>query len=210
MSREIPAGKVSLRSAWTLCCIASALFFLAAWGLGVHCLVLSPTVLGVLFLYSWAKRFTSYSHVILGLSLAMAPGGVWYALTAELAWLPVWMMLGVLFWVAGFDVLYSCQDIEFDRDNALRSIPAKLGISGALSVARGFHLASILCLGLFGYFAGLGVFFVVGLLLFTALLMSQHRLVSAHDLSRINAAFFTRNGAASILFLVTILIDRLF
>lgn len=202
--REIPSGVVSIRSAWILWGLSCAAFLLASWSLGVHCLVLAPFVLAILCYYSWAKRFTSFSHVILGLSLAMAPGGVWYALTGYAAWLPVWMMAGVLFWVAGFDILYSCQDIDFDRGHSLRSVPVKYGEKGAFAISRACHVLAVLCLAGFGFHAGLGVPFWIGLTLFAVLLLQQHTLVGPGNLKKIDAAFFTKNGLASVVFLAAV------
>lgn len=207
--REIPSGLVSVRSAWQLCFASVALFLLAAAVLGTHCLVLTPVVLAVLLGYSFAKRFTSFSHLILGLALALAPGGVWYALTAQVALLPIWMMLGIVCWVAGFDILYSCQDSSFDRQHALRSIPALLGNEAAFFISRFMHIAAMGFFGIFGYAAGLGAFYWTGLALFALLLLSQHRLVSPGNLARIDAAFFTRNGAASVVYFFAMLADVL-
>ncbi|MBN8549408.1 MAG: UbiA family prenyltransferase [Deltaproteobacteria bacterium] len=205
-NREIPAGVITVRSAWVLWASSCALFLAASWFLGMHCLVLAPLVLAVLCYYSWAKRFTSLSHAILGLALALAPGGVWYALTGSVAWLPVWMMLGVLFWVAGFDILYSCQDIEFDRQHALWSVPSRYGEARAFQVSRIFHALAVLCLAQFGAAAHLAPVFWLGLLLFALLLFQQHRIVGPGNLTRIDAAFFTQNGLASILFFLAVLL----
>lgn len=208
-SREIPAGAVSPRSARTLVLISSCIFFAAAAGLGKHCLVLAPAVLGLLMFYSLTKRFTRYSHIVLGLALALAPGGVWYALTAEVALLPLALMLAVLLWVAGFDIIYSCQDVEFDRSAGLHSLPAKLGVARALLLSRVFHLIAIACLAAFGWMAGLGTAYYIGLVVFGSVLLYQHRLVSPRDLSRVDAAFFTVNGIASVCYFLSVLADYL-
>lgn len=207
-NREIPSGLVSVSSAWSLFVIACVGFLLAAWILGWHCFVLSPFVLGVLCFYSWTKRFTSFSHAVLGISLAMAPGGVWYALTGIFAMTPVWMMLGVLFWVVGFDTLYSCQDEHFDRAHRLNSIPSVLGTRKAFLLARSLHVLAIFSLAVFGIVAKLGSGYWVGLSAFAALLFSQHRIIGPNDLSRIDAAFFTRNGIASVVYFLGMLADR--
>ena len=206
-TRELPSGQLSVRSAWILFSISAFLFFVAAGLLGLHCLVLAPIVFAVLCGYSWAKRFTPYSHLVLGLALAMAPGGVWYALTAHFAMLPVWMMFGVLCWVAGFDILYSCQDTEFDRKQGLFSLPARFGERTAFWIARLLHVLAIVFLVVFGWVGGLGNIYFFGLGLFGLLLLSQHRLVGPGNLERIDAAFFTRNGAASVLYFVATLLD---
>jgi 4-hydroxybenzoate polyprenyltransferase len=206
-ARELPAGVVSPASVKLLVAAASALFLASAAMLGRHCLVLAPLVLGWLFFYSWTKRFTRCAHLVLGAALALAPGGVWYALTGEFAVLPLYMMAGVALWVAGFDVLYSCQDVEFDSEHRLHSIPAKLGVSRALWLARVMHAAAFILLGIFGYAAGAGIIYFVGLGFFGGLIASQHRLVRADDLSRVDAAFFTRNGLASVVYFAAVLID---
>jgi 4-hydroxybenzoate polyprenyltransferase len=144
----------------------------------------------------------------LGLCLALAPGGVWYALTATFAWLPVILMAAVLLWVAGFDILYACQDIEFDRALGLYSIPATIGIKRSFIIARVFHIACIVLLIVFGRQADLGSGYFIGLLLFSICLASQHFFVLKNALSAIDMAFFTRNGAASLLFLAGNIAER--
>lgn len=206
-TRELPAGVVSPASVAALVVIASAAFIAAAAMLGFHCLVMAPLVLAWLFFYSWTKRFTRYAHLVLGASLALAPGGVWYALTGTFAVLPLYMMAGVALWVAGFDVLYSCQDVEFDADQRLHSIPSRIGVARALLVARLMHLAAFVMLALFGLVADLSVLYFVGLGLFGGIIAGQHGLVSATDLSRVDAAFFTRNGIASVVYFAAVLLD---
>ena len=206
-AREIPAGVVSPAAALRLCLIASALFLAAAAALGRHCLILAPLVLLLLLGYSWMKRVTPLSHIVLGLALAAAPGGVWYALTAEWALLPVWLMLAVLFWVAGFDILYSCQDAEFDRTQGLCSVPARLGVRAAFRCARWSHITAVLLLAWFGTQANFGLLGLVGVLVFAGVLASQYRLISPQDLTRIDAAFFERNGLASVLLLCFVVLD---
>jgi len=207
--REIPTGKVSMGEAWAIFVIASALFIVFSAQLGVHCLVLSPLVLAVLCLYSYSKRFTSLSHLILGLALALAPGGVWYALTAQWSLEPVPLMLAVMFWVAGFDILYSCQDFEFDRESGCFSLPAVVGMPVAFSLSRVFHFVSVLLLILSGFIFDVGLVYYLGVLGFAGLLFSQHLIVSPVDLDKIDQAFFTRNAYASIWFFLAVLIDWL-
>jgi 4-hydroxybenzoate polyprenyltransferase len=199
-SREIPAGILSVQAVCGLLAASSVLFFLSAGMLGAHCLLLSPIVLVVLLFYSHTKRFTSSAHLFLGLALALAPGGVWYAVTGGVAWTPIPLMAAVLFWVAGFDVLYSCQDVTFDQEQRLHSIPVRIGVPHALRVSWMFHLLAFLLLCLFGSLMQLGGVYFATVLVFSGVMFSQHLLVSAEDLSRINAAFFTRNGVGSILF----------
>ena len=145
---------------------------------------------------------------MLGLCLALAPGGVWYAVTADVAMAPVYLMAAVMFWVAGFDIIYSCQDEAFDRSAGLRALPAELGTASALWWSRLFHTLASVCLLLFGAEAHLGWVYYLGVACFALLLVSQHRLVRPGDLTRINAAFFTRNGLASVLFFIAVLADR--
>ncbi len=208
-SRELPAGKVSVVSVVFLLSVSYGAFILGAGMLGPHTLLLAPLVLFILSLYSWTKRFTQFSHFVLGLSLSLAPGGVWYALVGTVDWLPIWLMLGVLFWVAGFDIIYSCQDHKFDQGHGLFSVPAKLGVANSLLIARLVHIIAIIFMAVFGYFAGAGVIFFVGWILFSALVLSQHSLVSADDLSRVNEAFFTRNGLGSFIFFIGSLFDQI-
>lgn len=207
MNREIPAGVVSKGSALLLILASGGVFTAGAAGLGWHCLVLSPIVLIVLLGYSLVKRFSSWCHVVLGVALALAPGGVWYALTGEWSWKPVPLMLTVTLWVAGFDILYSCQDAEFDRDQKLFSVPSVLGIGRAKLLAFALHIASLGFLVLNGYLFSVGAAYWVGALVFAGLLISQHRAVMVHGIDCIDRVFFTRNGAASILLFVFVLVD---
>lgn len=208
-TREIPRGLVTRRSVWALVTLSSVVFLASAAALGWHCFILAPVVLAILFLYSLTKRFTGASHFVLGLALAMAPGGVWYAITGSVAWQPLWFMAAVLLWVSGFDILYACQDVEFDRREGLYSIPSRIGIAWSLRLARILHLLSVLCLFKFGLEMGLGAGYYAGVVLFSVCVLSQHTLISAIDLTRIDAAFFTRNGVASILFFCCVLLDRI-
>lgn len=203
--RELPSGQLSLPTVKSVVTVSATLFFISSLMLGVHCLVLAPLVAGILFFYSWTKRFTSYSHIVLGLCLALAPGGVWYALTGKVALAPISMMVAVVFWVAGFDILYSCQDEVFDKNNGLRSFVVRFGVSKALKFSRLFHGLAAFFLVIFGVEAGLGWFYYFGVFLFSIFLMQQHLLVSANDLSRIDAAFFGRNGLASVAYFVAVL-----
>lgn len=207
--RELPAGKLSLRGAKIFVSIWSVLFLLAAGMLGMHCLVLAPLVLVVLGGYSWMKRVSAGAHLVLGLALALAPGGVWYALTARFAWEPVWLMGAVLLWVAGFDVLYSLQDLDFDRKSGLRSIPALLGPKYSFVAAGLMHLIAVLLLVGFGTFIGLGRIYFLGLAVFAGLLANQHYSLWPGRIDRIDGVFFTRNGLASVLFFLGVMGDLL-
>lgn len=207
MNREIPTGVVSKRGALLLVLASSGIFIAGAAGLGRHCLVLSPLVLFVLLGYSFMKRFSSWCHVVLGVALALAPGGVWYALTGEWSWKPVPLMLTVTLWVAGFDILYSCQDAEFDRSQKLFSVPSVLGVARAKLLALSLHIGSLGFLVVNGYLFNVGAVYWLGALIFAGLLISQHRAVMVHGIECIDRVFFTRNGAASILLFVFVLVD---
>jgi 4-hydroxybenzoate polyprenyltransferase len=208
-NREVPAGVVSVGSVWALLILAYGIFIYSAAMLGVHTLMLAIPVLVILSFYSWTKRFTSYSHIFLGLALALAPGGVWYALVGTVEMLPIWLMLGVLFWVAGFDILYSCQDEAFDRASGLHSIPAALGVRGALYTAVALHLTSIGLLVLLGVTFDRGPVYFAGVFVFAAILASQYRSIYRHGIQCIDQVFFTRNGLASIGFFIAVVADSL-
>ena len=209
VNREIPAGAVSEGSALTLVVLSSAVFIAGAAGLGSHCLVLSPFVLVVLLGYSLVKRFSSWCHVILGVALALAPGGVWYALTGEWSLRPLPLMGTVLLWVAGFDVLYSCQDAEFDRDNKLFSVPSVFGIERAKLLSVLLHGVAVILLAVNGFMFSVGPIYWIGVGLFAAFLLSQHRIVRNEGLESIDQVFFTKNGAASVVLCVCVAVDAL-
>lgn len=183
-----------------LALIASAIVFVIASGmLNYTCLLLSPWALLIVLAYSFAKRFTNYSHFILGLALAIAPIGGWIAITGHFAIVPLVLGFGVLFWVAGFDILYACQDYDVDRrDPGLHSIPKMLGLRNALIFARKAHLVAFISFLLVWLLSDLSWLFLLGVLGAGALMWKQHNLVSPRDLSRINAAFFTMNGIISV------------
>ena len=201
--RAIPAGTLSRSFVGGFTIVSALLFVLAASQLNPLTLLLSPIVLAVVLLYSYTKRFTRWSHLFLGLALGMAPSAAWIAVRGSLDPRILVLTGAVLFWVAGFDVFYSCQDAEHDRANGLRSVPASLGIEGAFWVARAMHLVMLgLLLWLVHLFA-LGAPGWVGVALVAALLAYEHSILSPRDLSRMNAAFFTLNGIVSIVFFVT-------
>jgi 4-hydroxybenzoate polyprenyltransferase len=213
LSREIPAGKLSVTEAGVAVCIASALFILSAGMLNPLCLVLAPFALAWVFFYSYTKRFTRWAHLVLGFALAIAPVGAYLAITGR--WSEPWgallsFALGVLCWVAGFDILYSLQDESFDRDQGLHSVPASFGARGAIRVSRILHLA---CVGLFAtsalLFGSTGLLFALGVVMVALMLLYEQSLVRPDDLSRIDAAFFNVNGAISVLFFLIVLTERL-
>jgi 4-hydroxybenzoate polyprenyltransferase len=210
VDREIPRGTVSVKSAKGVLIGSIILFMSSAGMLGMHCLVLAPLVLGVLLGYSYTKRFTAWAHVVLGIALAAAPGGVWYALTGVVAWQPVWMMAGVLFWVAGFDILYALQDMEFDKKVGLFSIPSRWGARRSIQIARVCEALAVLCLLMFGYHAQLSVWYHFGVFVFAILVFSQFRYVHENDFRQIDQAFFVRNGLASVLFFLITLLSTIY
>lgn len=199
--RHIPAGLLSLRFAWGFLLVMSGMFILAAAMLNPLCLWLSPVALAVVLGYSYTKRFTPYSHLVLGLALGIAPAAAWIAIRGSLDPRIGWLTVAVMFWTAGFDVIYACQDYDFDRQSGLFSLPCRFGIPRSLLIARLFHLAMLACLGALAYSFGLGWLSALGVAAVAALLVYEHSLVQPHDLSRVNAAFFTVNGYVSILFL---------
>lgn len=207
VGREIPQGRVSVGEAWGLTIFSTAVFLVCAAMVGNHCLVLAPGVLVLLFGYSLMKRLSSSCHFVLGLALACAPGGVWYALTGEWSAQPLSLMGAVLLWVAGFDILYSCQDREFDRTQGLKSIPAMLGVSGSVTVAASLHLSAVVLLVVFGVSFALGTAYWVGLAVFAILLASQYGSIFSRGIACVDQVFFTRNGLASVALCVAVAVD---
>jgi 4-hydroxybenzoate polyprenyltransferase len=199
-TRHLPTGSLSKPFAWLFIAVSGLAFMLAARALNPLCLRLAPAVLGILFFYSFTKRFTTLSHLVLGLSLGMAPAGAWIALRGSLDPRILWLTTAVMLWTAGFDIIYSCQDYEFDVQEGLFSYPSRFGIAGALWISRVFHLAMIVCLVMAALSFELGAVSLVGVGVVAALLLWEHRLVKASDLSRVDAAFFTMNGYVSVLF----------
>jgi 4-hydroxybenzoate polyprenyltransferase len=200
--RQLPAGLLSSRFAWGFVAAASALFVLAAWQLNPLCLMLSPLALAIVFFYSYTKRFTSFSHLVLGFSLGIAPAAAWIAVRGSLDPRILWLTAAVTFWTGGFDVIYSCQDYEFDRAEGLYSLPRRLGIARALRLAQALHALMVVCLLALVWSLHLGALALAGVAAIAGLLVYEHSLVKPHDLSRVNAAFFTMNGYVSVLFFV--------
>lgn len=198
--RHLPAGLLSSRFAWGFLVAMAAVFIGAAAMLNSLCLWLSPVALAVVLFYSYTKRFTAASHLILGLALGIAPAAAWIAIRGSLDLRIGWLTLAVMLWTAGFDVIYSCQDFEFDRQSGLFSLPSRFGIARALLLARAFHVGMVLCLIALAYSFQLGWLSALGIALVASLLVYEHSLVRATDLSRVNAAFFTVNGYVSMLF----------
>lgn len=197
-SRAIPAGLVSVAEAWAFLLITTAMFLLAAAMLNRLALLLSPVALAIIWGYSLTKRFTKWSHAVLGLTLAVAPVGAWVAVTGTIGMPSLWLAGAVVCWVAGFDIIYSLQDIDFDRAQGLHSLPSRWGPAKALLFSKLLHVVSALLLLAFGLSAGLGVLYYIGWAIALMLLEYEHSLVSPRDFSRVDAAFFTVNGLMSV------------
>jgi 4-hydroxybenzoate polyprenyltransferase len=203
-SRALPAGLLSVSFVWAFTIISAAVFFLAAAMLNRLTLTLAPVALASVLLYSFSKRWTLLSHLLLGWCLAIAPTGAWIAVRGTLdSPVPLLLSLVVMLWTAGFDVLYACQDYDFDVKAGLHSIPGQFGISRSLWIARLFHLGAFAALVVLYWTTHLGVFALLGVVATAALLFYQHRLVRADDLSKLNAAFFTTNAFVSVILFVT-------
>lgn len=199
-TRHIPAGLLSTTFAWTFVSASTFLFLLAARELNWLCFALAPAALAVVFFYSFTKRFTSFSHIVLGFALGIAPAAAWIAVRGSLDPAILWLTGAVTFWTAGFDIIYSCQDFQFDTDEGLFSVPRRVGLARALFIARTLHVAMIACLLALSFALHLGPLSLVGIAAVAALLLYEHSLVSPQDFSRVNAAFFTMNGWVSVLF----------
>ena len=208
-SRALPAGALSKEFVALFVVTSCAVFVLAAWQLNRLTLLLSPVALAVVLLYSYTKRVTRWSHLVLGFSLGIAPAAAWIAVRGSLDPHILLLTAAVMFWVAGFDILYACQDYEFDQQAGLHSVPRHWGISRALWVARFFHLAMLLLLATLLSAFGLGKVAAIGVGAVAALLIYEHSLVSSKDLSKLNAAFFTMNGVISVIFFVFVAADLL-
>jgi 4-hydroxybenzoate polyprenyltransferase len=207
--RALPAGRLSRRFAWAVTGVAAAVFLVAAAALDPLCLALAPPALMILLGYSYAKRFTAASHLWLGLALGIAPVGAWIAVTGRIEWPAAVLAGSVALWVAGFDIIYSLQDEAFDRFNALRSLPAKVGGRQALAVARLFHVLAFGGFVVFAQAAGGGVIRLLAVVAAGLLLAWQHRLIHADDLASVDAAFFTANGTLALAMCVLFVVARM-
>jgi 4-hydroxybenzoate polyprenyltransferase len=199
-SRHLPAGLLSKVFAWAFVGASTLVFLLAARALNPLCFRLAPLALAVVFFYSFTKRFTSLSHLVLGLSLGIAPAAAWIAVRGSLDPRILWLTAAVMLWTAGFDIIYSCQDYEFDVEEGLFSYPSRFGIAGSLWISRAFHVTMLGCLLALAHVFQLGWVSLAGVAAVAALLVYEHGLVKADDLSRVNAAFFNVNGCVSVLF----------
>src|SRR4030095_1210024 len=201
--RALPRGTLSVQFAVAFTIAMSALFVFSAWQLNWLCFYLSFPTLAILLLYSYTKRFTALSHIVLGFAVGCAPLAAWLAIRGEVAWPPILLSGAVMFWVAGFDLIYALQDVGFDRAAKLFSLPSKFGIASALRVSMLFHALTVLLLTGTATLANLGWIAYVGIAIVAGILYWEHRLVTPHDLSRVNVAFFNLNGYISILLLLT-------
>ena len=207
--RDIPAGRLSARAALVFTLINCVLFIITTWFINAICFYLSPVALIVVLGYSFTKRFTALCHLVLGLGLSLAPIGAYLVVAGQFALLPLFFSLAVLCWVSGFDIIYALQDEDFDRAENLHSIPAYLGKVNALRLSTFLHVLSAIFIILPAVFGTVGIPYYVGIVFFCSMLVYQHLLVKPNDLSRVNFAFMTTNGIASVVFAVLFLIDRL-
>jgi len=201
-SREIPRGVMSRREATLFVIVSSAVFAWASWRLSPLCAALSPVALAIVFWYSLAKRYTSYTQAFLGLAMAVAPVGGWLAAGGGAGWEPWLLGLAIGLWVGGFDILYACQDVDFDRGHGLNSIPVRFGVAHSLWISRGMHVAAVACMAALGWIEPLGPIYLWGVALVAALLTYEQSLVSADDLSQVKRAF-DLNGWVGILYFLT-------
>jgi 4-hydroxybenzoate polyprenyltransferase len=201
-TRHLPAGILSVSFAWAFIAVTSIVFFFATWELNTLCLRLAPVALAIVFFYSFTKRFTSLSHLVLGFCLGIAPAAAWIAVRGSLDPRILLLTAAVMFWTAGFDIIYSCQDYDFDRSAGLFSLPARIGLGPALMVSRVLHALMIAALAALSAELHLGLLSVAGIIAVGALLAYEQSLVHPADFSRVNGAFFTMNGWVSIVFFV--------
>ncbi len=203
--REIPSGIISPDSALRFVIVNCLLFIVTTWFINPICFYLSPVALFVILFYSYTKRFTMLCHLVLGLGLSLAPIGAYLAVTGVFALLPILFSLAVIFWVSGFDIIYAMQDVAFDQSQKLHSIPSMLGEKNALNVSKFLHLLSALCILIAGRYGTFHWIYWIGFLVFTGMLYYQHSLVKPNDLSKVNIAFMTANGIASVVFGVIVI-----
>ena len=207
--REIPQGIISPNSAIRFVILNCLIFTIATYTINPICFFLSPVALFVILFYSYTKRFTALCHLVLGLGLSLAPIGAYIAVTGHFAILPILFSFTVLFWVSGFDIIYAMQDIDFDQSNELHSIPSVLGAVKALKVSELLHLLSAVTVLSAGIYGGFHFLYWIGILVFIGMLVYQHRLVKPNDLSKVNIAFMTANGIASVVFGILVIADLL-
>lgn len=208
--RDIPAGKISPQQALLFTIINGVIFIAATYFINPMCLILSPIALFVVLFYSYMKRISPLCHLVLGLGLGLAPVGAYLAVTGSFHIVPIFFGLSVLTWVSGFDIIYALQDEDFDRKNKLKSIPANFGTAKALRISEILHVFSFVCVLLPAFYIEVGLFYYLGVLFYGVLLVYQHTLVKPPDLSRVNKAFMTTNGVASVVFAAFFLLDVVF
>lgn len=208
--REIPAGIISKNSALRFVVINCLLFIACTWFINPLCFALSFVALAVVLGYSYTKRFTPLCHLVLGLGLSLAPIGAYLAVTGRFDLLPILFSLTVIFWVSGFDIIYALQDEEFDKLQRLYSMPSWLGKAKALHVSEFLHLLSTACVVAAGLYGGLGAWYWCGVAIFMGMLIYQHAIIKPHDLGRVNLAFMTANGIASVVFAAFVITDLYF
>ena len=208
-SRAIPAGLLTFAQVWVFTVASMVLFVYAAYQLNRLCLMLSPAALLSVLGYSFTKRFTSLSHLALGFGIGIAPIGAWIAVTGALHLVPVLLGAVVMLWIGGFDIIYALQDVDFDRQTGLHSLPKAIGKSAALLVSRLFHVLMLGLLVAIGVLAGLHAVYFVGVAIVACLIAYEHSIVSPDDLSRVNLAFFTMNGWVGIILFAFVLLDRI-
>ena len=205
--REIPQGIISPDHALRFVIINCLLFVIACWLINTVCLYLAPIALFVILFYSYTKRFTPLCHLVLGLGLSLAPIGAYLAVTGSFSLLPILFSLAVIFWVSGFDIIYALQDVDFDRSQHLYSIPAALGKARALRVSELLHLLSAACVIMAGFSGEFHWLYWIKILVFAGMLIYQHSIVKPNDLRRVNIAFMTANGIASVIFSLLVILD---
>ncbi len=205
--REVPKGIITPKNALIFTIICSLLFVVCTWFINKLCFFLSPVALAVVLGYSYTKRFTPLCHLILGLGLSLAPIGAYLAVMGQFHWLPILFSFAVLFWVSGFDIIYALQDIEFDQSQNLYSIPASLGKAKALRISEILHLLSAASIITAGNLGNFGWLYWIGVIIFGGMLIYQHSIVKPNDLRRVNIAFMTANGIASVVFAVFVITD---
>ena len=205
--RELPSGRLSLNTALAFLAGSLALLACSLYHLPPITWYLSPIVVAAFLIYPYTKRFTSLCHLFLGATIGLAPVGGWVAVSGRLAWQPFLLMGAVTFWIAGFDIIYACLDLDIDRRQGIHSLPASIGIAGALWVTRSFHLAAVALLVLVGQVEGLGVVYYAGLAVVALLLSYENAIVSPGDLSRVNTAFMTMNGVISVVYVAFLVAD---
>jgi 4-hydroxybenzoate polyprenyltransferase len=208
--REIPKGIISANSALRFVIFSCLAFVASTWFINTICFLLSPVALLVVLGYSYTKRFTALCHIVLGLGLSLAPIGAYLAVTGAFALLPVLFSFAVVFWVSGFDIIYALQDIDFDKSQQLYSIPAAMGKAKALRISESLHFLSAACVIFAGLYGGMRWSYWIGVAVFTGMLVYQHSIVKPNDLSKVNIAFMTANGIASVVFAVFVIADLFF